>query len=250
VRLLEGRWNWGAPASNNRRVSPPEQRRSPVPTTRDSTVIASTIGMAITVLASPAMAAESLPVEPSVDSPATLAPANGDGRLSDDEITALGLLPVAEVTGEDLRDVSEVDLSRLPAALRDRIQQPVALEYAEAGNRDGFNTPTATTYTKQVVGQWWHENAFGWHLTDYYIAASFSYDGAKVIEPSDWSWGNGHWGYQFCREDARGNRWVSTKHAQYQAFGRGSFGPPGCDIITMTNGGTLNVDGGGRGWLS
>jgi hypothetical protein len=222
-----------------------------VPTTRDTTVIASTIGMVITVLASPSLAADAPTIEPSADSTTTIATANGDGRLSDDELAALAMLPVAEISAEDLGDVSEADLSRLPPALRERIQQPVTLESAGlAGALDGFNEPAATTYAKQVVGQWWHENAFGWHLTDYYIAISFSYDGAKVIEPSDWSWGDGHWGYQFCREDARGSRWVSTKHSQYQAFGRGGFGPPGCDLVTMTNGGTLNVDGAGRGWLS
>ncbi len=96
--------------------------------------------MAITMLASPVLAADPQTVEPSADSTTTIETSNGDGRLSDDGLAAVGLLPVAEVTAEDLRDVSEADLSRLPDALRDRIQEPVTLESADmAGARSGFD---------------------------------------------------------------------------------------------------------------
>jgi hypothetical protein len=130
--------------------------------------------------------------------------------------------------------------------------QPVSERFVETtptGEGSGM-APAAATYTKQVRGQWWTENAFGWHLTDYFLAISFSYNGSKVIDAADWSWGNGNWGYQFCYEDARGRRWANTSHTIFQAFGRGNYGPPGCDVVTVTNGGTLNVNGSGKGWVS
>jgi hypothetical protein len=205
---------------------------------KDAAAVASTIGVGLGALTAPSAASEP-------DVPIT---ANGDGQLSDDELGALATLPIDEVTSAHLGDVGEEDLSRLPQALQDRIREPVALHYTEGP------TPAGAAFAghpvKQVRGQWWHENTFGWHLTDYYIAVSFSYNGTKVIEATDWSWGNGHWGYQFCNEDARGYRWVTSSHSHYQAFGRGLFGPPSCAVITMSNGGTVNVNGRGDGWLS
>jgi hypothetical protein len=208
---------------------------------KQATAFASTLGICVLAFGGPGLASTG---EESTS-------ANGDGQLSDDELAALAAIPVDEVTAGDLADVREVDLARLPQALQDRIRQPVDLRYTEVEPTGGSVARTlAGDPTKQVRGQWWHENAYGWHLSDYYIAVSFSYNGTKVIEASDWSWGNGHWGYQFCGEDARGWRWVNSSHTHYQAFGRGRFGPPSCAVTTMTNGGTVNVNGRGDGWLS
>ena len=218
---------------------------------KDATAVASTLGVSLVALAAPSLAsetAEATPEEHSTDASST---ANGDGYLSDDELVALSTIPTDEVTGEHLADVTEADLSRLPQALQDRIREPVQLHYTDVPAAEGVAGRALAGFpTKQVSGQWWHENAFGWHLTDYYIAVNFSYNGTKVIEATDWSWGNGHWGYQFCNEDARGYRWVNSSHTHYQAFGRGLFGPPSCAVITMSNGGTVNVNGKGQGWLS
>jgi hypothetical protein len=212
---------------------------------KDTTALISTIGVAVAVCASPSLAAE--PEGETERAPT----ANGDGYLSEDELAALANLPIGDVTGADLADVTETDLARLPQALQDRIMQPVQQHFAASGvPAAGLGRSPSATLTKQVQGQWWTVNSFGWHLTDYFIAISFSYNGSKVIDASNWSWGNGNWGYQFCGEDARGSRWVNSSHTHYQAFGRGKFGPPGCDIITVTNGGTLNVNGSGHGWLS
>ena len=108
----------------------------------------------------------------------------------------------------------------------------------------------ARATTSQVTGHWWIENAWGWHLGDYHIAASWTWDDVKVADPSSWSWGDGHWGYQYCDEDARGERWVNPEHTQWQTFGRGKFGPTTLCANIYSAGGTLNVDQHGQGWLS
>lgn len=171
---------------------------------------------------------------------------NGDGRLSAVEFAQIDAAPVASLDAADLADINETDLSRLPADVRELIETPVTVvESSHLSRRHGRS---ARATTQDSVG--WHmDNALGWHLADYHLAASWSFDGTKVYDPSSWTWGNGHWGWQMCSEDARGEWWANTEHTVWNTSGRGKFGPIGCAGEFFTLGGVAAVSRNGNMWI-
>jgi hypothetical protein len=181
---------------------------------------------------------------------ATIAPANGDNVLSEQERIALNAIPVNQVTAADLADLRPRDLPGLDRDLRTKIQTPVATEStATSATEGGCNPFPGHACQRHFDRRWEHKNFWGWTLRLYVLGATWTYNGNRIWDVSSSDWGNAHWGYIYCGSQGPYEEWRGTGHQAKDISGWGTFaaGPaPGCNYPSYRYGGKYTVNHWGR----
>lgn len=195
------------------------------------------------------------PVRASALAPTT----NGDGVLSAAELAALNAMPLSQVTAAHLTDVRPVDLPKLDADLRNKIQTVATTVRTESGLVDG--APQATDGSDAELGAhrtnhghyWRKKNAFGWDLWRFEHHIAWSWNGQDVYDVDTWWRGSGHWGYSYCGVNPAGEQWSGPGHNRKYAYAIGEFGfiaVGGCEFPVGSLGATHVVNRRGKIWIA